>query len=78
MKRIEQTEEQRTARIYKQRTIHNWRKQYGFTVPVDMFDEFKRNKKYYTKLFSLNKDLVKLIADTPIPEEYMEPKERKD
>ncbi len=78
MKRIEQTDDQRVARIYKQRTIHNWRKQYGFSVPVELFDEFKRNKKYYIKLFALNKELVTMIAESPLPEEYWEAKERKD
>ena len=78
MKRIEQTDDERVARIYKQRTIHNWRKQYGFSVPVELFDEFKRNKKYYIKLFALNKELVTMIAESPLPEEYLEAKERKD
>lgn len=78
MKRISNTPEEAVARIYKQRTIHNWKKQYGFSVPFDMFEEFKRNKKYYIKIFSLNKDLAKLIFETPIPEEFIEPKERKD
>jgi len=79
MKRLEQTDEERIARKYKQRTIHNWKKQYGFSVPIDLFDEFKRHKKYYTHIFLLNKELVKLVADTPVPEEFeLEAKERKD
>lgn len=79
MKRLEHTDEERVARKYKQRTIHNWKKQYGFSVPIELFDEFKRHKKYYTHIFLLNKDLVKLVADTPVPEEFeLEVKECKD
>lgn len=79
MKCLDLTEEERVARKYKQRTIHNWKKQYGFSVPVDLFDEFKKYKKYYTHIFLLNKDLVNLIANTPVPEEFqLEEKECKD
>lgn len=78
MRRINQTPAEAVARIYKQRTICNWKKQYGFSVPFEMFDEFKRNKKFYIRIFTLDKDLVKRIADTPVPEEFIEPKERKD
>lgn len=79
MKRIDQSDDERVARKYKQRTIHNWKRQYGFSVPIDMFDEFKRHKKYYTFIFALNKTLVKLITETPVPEEFVfEGKECKD
>lgn len=79
MKSLDLTDEERVARKYKQRTIHNWKKQYGFSVPVELFDEFKLHKKYYTQIFLLNKDLVSLVANTPVPEEFqLEAKERKD
>jgi hypothetical protein len=77
MRLIELTDDERTARKYKQRTIHNWKRQYGFSIPIELFDEFKQNKKFYTRIFCMNKDLVKLVANTPVPEEF-EPKERKD
>lgn len=78
MKRIDQTDEERVARKYRQRTIHNWKKQYGFVVPFELFDEFKRQKRHYVGIFRLNNELVKLIADTPVPPEFIETKERKD
>ena len=79
MKCLDLSDADRVARKYKQRTIHNWKRQYGFTVPVDLFDEFKRHKKYYTQIFVLNKDLVKLVAESPVPAEFQsDPKQRKD
>ena len=77
MRLTELTDDERTARKYKQRTIHNWKRQYGFSIPIELFDEFKENKKFYTRIFRMNKQLVKLVADTPVPEEFL-PKERKD
>ena len=70
MRLTEFTDDERTARKHKQRTIHNWKKQYGFSIPIELFDEFKENKKFYTRIFCMNKDLVKLIVETPIPEEF--------
>jgi hypothetical protein len=78
MKRISNTPEEAAARIYKQRTIHNWKKQFGIVVPIDSFDEFKRNKKHYIKLFTLDPELVRRVVAAPIPEEFLTEKERKD
>lgn len=77
MRLTELSDDERTARKHKQRTIHNWKKQYGFSIPIELFDEFKENKKFYTRIFCMNKDLVKLIVETPIPEEF-QGKECKD
>jgi len=79
MKRIDQTEEERAARKHRQRTIHNWKKQYGFSVPIELFDEFKRHKRYYTQLLILDKSLVQLITNADVPQEILEEiKQRKD
>lgn len=78
MKRISNTPEEAAARIYKQRTLYNWKRQYNVTVPIEMFDEFKRNKKFYVKLFCLDKDLISRVLEAPIPEEFITAKECKD
>jgi carbamate kinase len=78
MKRISHTPEEAAARVYKQRTIHNWKKQFGVIVPIELFDEFKRNKKHYIKLFTLDAELVRRVVAAPIPEEFVAIKECKD
>jgi hypothetical protein len=51
------TEEEAVQRCAKRRTILNWKKQYGLQVPIDLFDEFKRNKKIYVHCLMMNKTL---------------------
>lgn len=47
----------------KYRTVYNWRKQHGLNIPLDKFDQFKANKKFYLKLVNgeLDLELIELL-----------------
>lgn len=51
------SEEEATDRCRKRRSILNWKKQYGIKIPIDLFDEFKNNKKIYVQCLMMNKTL---------------------
>lgn len=67
------TEEEAKERCSKRRTIQNWKKQYGIHIPIDLFEEFKNNKKIYVHCLMMNKTLnpvllQKIDEATPPPE----------
>jgi hypothetical protein len=51
------SEEEAKNRCAKRRTILNWKKQYGIHIPIELFDEFKVNKKIYVQCLMMNKTL---------------------
>lgn len=57
------TEEEALQRCAKRRTILNWKKTYGIKIPIELFDEFKANKKIYVQCLMMNKTLNPILLE---------------
>lgn len=65
------TPEEAHARCNKQRTMLNWKKQFGIQIPIELFDEFKTHKKFYIQCFKMNPQILKRVMEADPPPEIL-------
>lgn len=54
----------------RSRTLANWKKSYGFDIPMDKFENFKENKKLYIQLRQIKEKLDKDILALILAQEF--------
>ncbi len=48
--------------VHKKRiTMRGWKKNYGYNIPLEYFEEFKTNKAAYLKTLTLDKTLLNML-----------------